>query len=72
MLHKILASYHSNEPYDEPQEHPDGPLWPIGKWEWRDIPYGVLIERLKDGKTELYSRRTFADNNNFGIRGYRD
>lgn len=72
MIHKVLATYDANMPYDESQEHPDGDLWLIGQEDWPTIPYGVLLEEATTGRVLKHTKHTGTPHLKFGIRGYKD
>lgn len=55
MLHKTLKSYQNNDPWDDREEHPDGPLWLVTQDELLDtLPHGVLLETIS-GKEEVHT-----------------
>jgi len=75
MLHKTLESYRLGNSYDEPQEHPDGPLWLLTLDEFWSLPENTLLE-MANGKTyykhELDPSADHRGLTPFGVRGRKD
>lgn len=73
MIHRTLESYHTNTPYREEQEHPDGPLWLIASSnDWDMIPTGVVLEHVFTGKLVTYEKPFYESLNTYGVRGYHE
>lgn len=73
MLHKTLDSYYTGTPYDEDQEHPDGPLWIINSArDWDMVPSGVYLEHIATGHRVVYDTNVKEVYGVYGLRGYRD
>jgi hypothetical protein len=79
MLYKTFKSYDQNQPYEEEQEHPDGPLWLITPEELRRLP-GTMWLETTFGKVvradEVAKKKSMfiRDNSymNVGVRGRHD
>jgi hypothetical protein len=81
MYHKTLYSYFRNEPVEELQQHPNGPLWLATKEELMGLPEGVELESVGGYKfvtkkffvlLELDLEEAGVLTSAVGIRGYKD
>jgi len=76
MFHKILKSYHNDNPWDATEEHPDGPLWLLTLDELKKMPEGLQLECV-NGKTYRIGKDDIDTDTRFGyiaygLRGYKE
>ena len=79
MMYKTLASYHTNMPLQEDQEHPDGPLWPMTVEEFYQMPPSYIVEHIDTGKEyyvyelePMFTPQKADDFSKYGLRGHKD
>lgn len=75
MFHRTLSSYRLGDPYEETQEHPDGPLWLLTPDEFDELPDSMLVESIWGKhyyKYEINRRKRHRGFVAYGIRGKKD